>query len=217
MKKFKKIMAACLAAVMAMSMAITASAETVESTELNALGSETDMIAQAYNDGFSLVSDEVFADEDDSSIIHHITVFEREENSGISVASANAITTKTYKVSHTMGTSDKTYGHRDWVNMWVQGTFSYDNDAYIVVDDKTFTGGATEIDGYKIIGKSLGCESDKGANLFWGRKYAIIWIDVTMTNNYAGNKTSFHLSLDVNVEGKYNATPRKGPKVELLP
>lgn len=174
MKKFKKIMAACLAAVMAMSMAITASAETVESTELNALGSETDMIAQAYNDGFSLVSDEVFADEDDSSIIHHITVFEREENSGISVASENAKTTKTYKISYTMGSSGNNYDFVPWVDMWVQGTFTYDGKAYIVVDDKSLVGDADKKDGFEIIGKSLGCESDKVANLFWGRKYAII-------------------------------------------
>lgn len=210
MKKFKKIIAACLAAITTMSVsAFTASAS--EAELINVAETGNSLTEEIYNDGFSLVSQEEFTDEDD--IIYKVCLYERDE--GISTASNNARTTKRYKATLTGQVSVQ--GRLiNWVDMRVEASFTWDGDEYIYVDEKTAIGEATSRSaGFSFVGDpTFVCLPDQGSNFLFGNKYAIAKLDVTMTNGFANTRHKFHLYIDVNVKGQPHVDPRKGPILE---
>lgn len=209
MKVFKKIMAACLAGIAAMSMAVTASADTAKMSEINAFAAEDVMVAQVYQEGFSLVSEEEFVKEDgEDIIIYRVRVFKRSENDESSVMSTNASTTDTYFLDYTAAVQPWPLKEpQEWVYMWIKGSFKYDGTTCYVSgvdgDAEMVSPGITFVDGPKVEGKS-----DQGSNILFGNKYAIVRNDVTMTNGFNNNKRDFHLSLDVNCKGEYHTDPK---------
>ncbi len=212
-RKIKSFIAACLAAITALSgSALTVSASEVE--DVNIVEAEDLHSAEVDDEGFTLISKEEFVDED--NIIHRICLYELDD--GISTASTNARVTKTYRATY----DAKVYGFGitdpdTWVHLEVQGTFTWDGDSYIVVDEKTAKPTVKEKGGFKLVGEpKFVALSDQGSNFLFGNKYAIIRVDVTMTNGFANNRQSFHLSLDVNVKGEPHLDPKKGPEYEEI-
>lgn len=209
MKVFKKIIAACLACVAAMSMVVTANADAVEMSETNTFLTADTALAQVYQAGFSLVSEEEIVDkEGEDIIIYRVRVFKRSENDESSVMSANASTTDTYFLDYTAAVQPWPLKEpQEWVYMWIKGSFKYDgNTCYVSGVDggaEQVSPGITFVDNPRPVGKS-----DQGSNFLFGNKYAIVRKDVTMTNGFSNNKRDFHLSLDVNRNGEYHTDPK---------
>ena len=210
-RKIKSFIAACLAAVTTLSVsALTVSASEVEN--VNTVEAEDLHSTEVDDEGFTLISKEEFVDED--NITHRICLYEQDD--GISTASINTRTTKTYRATydaevHGFGITDPDV----WVHLEVLGTFTWDGDSYIVVDQKTAKPIVDKKPGFELVGEpKFVALSDQGSNFLFGNKYAIIRVDVTMTNGFANNRQSFHLSLDVNVKGEPHLDPRKGPELE---
>lgn len=115
---------------------------------------------------------------------------------------------KTIKVENDFIVS-KTGTKTLWATITIGGKFSWDsqNDTVTVTNVShnviTNTGRFFQV----LNNPAVEYGDNQGANFLFGRKYAYIKKELTMTNGYANSQQTFSLYVDVNIDGHHSYTP----------
>ncbi len=199
MKKFRKLLCLAMAAVTALSMSVTASAD-IEN-DSGVFLTETITNVEPDDEGLVLVSSEEIVLDDGYTV--EVNTFLED---GIETFASDS-GHKYYKCN----ASFKNEGNVT-AKVWVSGTFYWDkpnNRAYVVDDDY----GYTIVNGsYKYHDKEYKTGDDVGG--YWGgKRYSYVELSLTVLST-AGTKYKYKLSFDVDVSGEYHIKTTFGTSVD---
>lgn len=202
MKKIKKIVAACVAAAMTMSLVVVVGAEDVEDKSEYTV--ETNYVSD--DEDFVLVSEQSYADENGMECVSRIYVKADEINMYAARSTQGSMTVKAENTFTESGAGVST----DWVTIWVKGTFTWNSQADTATVSNV-TSGYTPNPGrlFKVISHPEPVHYDnQGATFLFGKRYACIERKITMTNgDERVSKKTFTMWLDVDVTGDIHAKP----------
>ncbi len=188
MNRTKKLFSVAVAATMALTMSAVSNAETVESV-IDTCDSIETSNSGAYSDGFVLVSENQYVDENGNTITDRLFVKD-------DIMPLTKSGTRTYKVTKNV---------KDAFEMWVQGTFSWDSEkdtatvtnvssGYEILDTQARVEISDEVTEYK---SNQGKEEPFGV----GHKYAYIQYELTADVS-TWPKSHYSIYTDVNTEGE---------------
>lgn len=201
-EKNQKIVAACVAAAMTMSLVVVAGAEDVEDKSEYTV--ETNYVLD--DEDFVLVSEQSYADENGLECVSRIYLKADEIDMCAARSTQGHMTVKAENTYTESGAGVST----DWVTIWVKGTFTWNSQADTATVSNV-TSGYTPNSGrlFKVLSDSGHVHKDnQGATFLFGKKYAYIERKITMTNgDERVSKKTFTLWLDVDVTGDIHTKP----------
>ncbi len=202
MKNIKKLVAACVAAVMTMSLVVVAGAEDVE--DMSEYTFEMDYVSD--DEDFVLVSEQSYAYENGLECVSRIYLKSDEMDMCAARSTQGHMTVKAENTYTESGAGVST----DWVTMWVKGTFTWNSQAdTATVSNVTY--GVSPNSGrlFKVLSNPEPVHaSNQGATFLFGKKYAYIEKKITMTNgDERVSKKTYTLWLDVDVTGDIHTKP----------
>ncbi|MDE7398620.1 MAG: hypothetical protein K2N06_03740 [Oscillospiraceae bacterium] len=190
MKKFKKICSAIVAAMMALSISVTANAVEIDTNNVTVeYGSEVD-------DGYVLVLEEEFIDEDGWLITTKTYIRDTPSVQDSDRGTLSAKWEKSFILD----------GKFPWVTIAVMGDFSWDSVADTVTVSNAGAYWRTDGAGLKYIDDKFESASNQGKTSLFGKKYAYVKESVEVdSGQWRGDKT-FTFMVDVNVLGEVHQT-----------
>lgn len=202
MKTIKKLLAFVLSISAALTLTLSANAESSELVGLNLSGSVTATDESEDLAGFTLISEERFVDENNFYIVDRTYVENEVDTYSVNATKSGS---KTIKKSRSIY-SDKSGGDL-WLIMWVQGDFSWNSqkDTATVENADRWQEIRDQIPDYITVSeKKFEYKSNQGmTNWLGGHKYASIEYIIRVANEYTAGQ-DFRIWLDVNINGDVN-------------
>ncbi|MDE7360881.1 MAG: hypothetical protein K2N38_02990 [Oscillospiraceae bacterium] len=196
MKKGRKMLCMIMATVTALSMSVSASAESVADDSV--LTAEPGVTAEPDDDGYVLVSEESYTDENGVFITHRSYI----KNTGIS-------TCDTYSSGEAdiREEADYTVNGTYWATIWVKGHFKWDSKAdtstVTLLDHGCKTTNSTNI---SLVQNSYPVTKNNQGGAWGGKKYSYIEKKIKMKTStpigISNGEYDFRLYVDVNVNGE---------------
>lgn len=195
MKKLRRVLCAVMAAVTMLSVSVCANAES--DIDGSVLLTEAVLSTEPDDEGFVLVSEETFVNEDGVTVTHRSYI----KDNGISPCGVISKGEADIREE-----ADYSVDVTKWVTLWVKGHFKWDSAAN--------TSCVTILDhGYKkhnqmawVVGVPELTSKDNQGGYWGGKKYSYIEQKITLDNGiHVGlndGKETFRLWVDVNVNGE---------------
>lgn len=197
MKKLKRILSFGMAAVIALSMSISASAES--DCDSSMLLSETVLSARSDDEGYVLIFEETYVNEDGVTVTHRSYIKDAGISPQGSISKGEADIKEEYKFS-----PDRI----PWVTLSVEGHFKWDsaeNRATVTLLNHGYT---IHNDTAKVVSEPPVRIGDDQGGFWGGKRYAFIEKTITMDNGIQvglkDGKQTFRLWVDVNADGEKN-------------
>lgn len=194
MKKLRKLLCLVMAAVTALSMSVSASAES--DCDSSMLLSETVLSAEPDDEGYVLLFEETYVNEDGVTVTHRSYI----KDDGISPYGGTS--KGEGDIKEEMKFSPENI---DWVTLWVEGHFKWDSAENRATVTLLCQGYVKHNNSAKVVKEPPVRIGDDQGGSWGGKRYAFIEKTITMDNGVhvgLSGESTFRLWVDVNVNGE---------------